>query len=177
MLDGGWDFTVSVAVAVKEDGRQVREMGESTRQLAEAHMETIGRKREEEGRLMTGKGSSVGAVGRTMEWRGGQKAENAPGRTHGKNRTSVGNSWSQPPLHSNSKRQRVGSAGPKQAGGVKAQSTLQDGFWASKYMTRAHPFSKPNPQSEIDVGWKREVHGKGLIQLLGQEMGDNQDRY
>ena len=63
---------------------------------------------------------SVGAVGRTMEWRGGQKAENAPGRTHGKNRTSVGNSWSQPPLHSNSKRQRVGSAGPKQARGVKA---------------------------------------------------------
>ena len=44
-------------------------------------------------------------------------------------------------------------------------------------MTRAHSFSKPNPQSEIDVGWKKEVHGKGPIQLLGQELGDNQDRY
>ena len=44
-------------------------------------------------------------------------------------------------------------------------------------MTRAHPFSKPSPRSEIVVGWKREVHGKGPIQLLGQEMGDNQDRY
>ena len=38
-------------------------------------------------------------------------------------------------------------------------------------------FSKPSPRSEIDMGWKREVHGKGPIQLLGQEMGDNQDRY
>ena len=71
VLDGGWDFTVSIAVAVKEDDRQVREMGESTRQLAEAHM---------------------GTVGKTMEWRGSQKAEHAPGRTSGKNSTSVGNS-------------------------------------------------------------------------------------
>ena len=44
-------------------------------------------------------------------------------------------------------------------------------------MTRPHSFSKPSPQSEIDVGWKKEVHGKGPIQLLGQELGDNQDRY
>ena len=163
VLDGGWDFTVLVVVAGKEDVRQVREMGESTRQLAEAHTGTVGRKREEEDRSIAGKGSSVGAVGRTMEWRGGQKAENAPRRTRGKNRTSVGNSWSQPPLHSNSKRQRAGSAGPKQAGGVKAQSTLQDGIRASKYMTRAHSFSKPSPRSKIDAGWKREVHGKGPI--------------
>ena len=131
---------------MKEDGRQVREIGESTWQLAESHTGTVGRKREEEGRSTTGKGFSVGAVGRTMEWRGGQKAENAPGRTCGKNRTSVGSSWSQPPLHSNSKRQRDGFARPKQAGGVKAQPTLQDGFRASKYMTRAHPFSKPSPR-------------------------------
>ena len=91
VLDGGWDFTVSVAVAGKEDGRQVREMGESTRQMAEAHMGIVGRKREEEDRSTAGKGSSAGAVGRTMEWRGGQKAENAPGRTRGMNRTTVGN--------------------------------------------------------------------------------------
>ena len=91
VLDGGWDFTISVAVAGKEDGRQVREMGESTRQMAEAHMGIVGRKREEEDRSTAGKGSSAGAVGRTMEWRGGQKAENAPGRTRGMNRTTVGN--------------------------------------------------------------------------------------
>ncbi|RVW97612.1 hypothetical protein CK203_046532 [Vitis vinifera] len=71
VLDGGWDFTVSVAVAGKEDDMQVREMGESTRHLAEAHMGTVGRKREEEDRSTAGKGSSAGAVGRTMEWRGG----------------------------------------------------------------------------------------------------------
>lgn len=120
MVDGGWDFTVSIAVAVKEEGWQVREMGESTRQSTEAHMGTDGNKREEECRSTTGKRTSVGAVGRTLEWRGGQKAENAPGRTRGMNKTLVGNSWSQPPLHSNSKRHRAGSAGPKQAGGVKA---------------------------------------------------------
>ncbi|RVW69476.1 hypothetical protein CK203_054478 [Vitis vinifera] len=85
----GWDFTVSVAVAVKEEGWQVREM-----------------------------------VGRTLEWRGGQKAENAPGRTRGKNKMLVGYSWSQPPLQLDSKRQRAGSAGPKQAGGAKAHAYL-----------------------------------------------------
>ena len=89
VLDGGWDFTVSVAVARKEDGRRVREMGESTRQLAEAHTGTFGRKRKEEDRSTAGKGSSVGAVSRTMEWRGGQKAENAPGRT----RERTGRQW------------------------------------------------------------------------------------
>ena len=93
VLDGGWDFTVSVTVARKEDGMQVREMGESTQHLAEAHTGTVGRKREEEDRSTVGKGTSAGAVGRTMEWRGGQKAENAPGRTRGTNRTTVGNSW------------------------------------------------------------------------------------
>ena len=89
VLDGGWDFTILVAVVVKEDGRQVREMGESTRQLAEAHTGTFGRKRKEEDRSTAGKGSSVGAVSRTMEWRGGQKAENAPGRT----RERTGRQW------------------------------------------------------------------------------------
>ena len=160
VVDGGWDFTVSVAVAVKEEGWQVREMGESTRQSAETHKGASGSKREEEGRSTTGKGTSVGAVGRTLEWRGGQKAENAPGRTRGKNKMLVGYSLSQPPLQLDSKRQRAGSAGPKQAGGAKAQLTLQDGFRGSKVMSRAHPFSKPNLRTEIDVGWKKEIHGK-----------------
>ena len=46
-------------------------MGESTRHLAEAHVGTDGRKREDEDRSTAGKGSSIGTVGRTMEWRGG----------------------------------------------------------------------------------------------------------
>ena len=159
MLDGGWEFIVSVAVARKENGRQDREMGESTRQMADAHTGTNGRKRVEEARLTAGRGSSVRAVGRTKEWRAGQKAKNAPGRTRGMNKTTVGNSWSQPPLsfNSNSKSQRVGSARPRQArgeqvGGVKAQSTFEDRIRASKHMTRAHSSSKPSPQSEFDVG-------------------------
>ena len=68
VVDGGWDFTVSVAVAVKEEGWQVREMGESTRESAETHMGTVGSKREEKGRSTAGKGTSVGAVGRTLGW-------------------------------------------------------------------------------------------------------------
>ncbi|RVW47446.1 hypothetical protein CK203_086501 [Vitis vinifera] len=94
-------------------------MGESTRQPAETHMGTGGSKWEEEGRSTAGKGSYVGAVGRTLEWRGGQKAENAPGRTHGKNKTLVGYSWSQSPLQSDSKRQRAESAGQSRLEGPK----------------------------------------------------------
>ena len=115
-------------------------------------------------------------MGQLAERWGGQKVENAPGRTRGKNKTLVGYNWSQPPLQSDSKRQRAGSSGPKQAGRAKAQSTLQDGFRASKVMSRAHSFCKPSLRTEIDVGWKREIHGKGLFQLLGQEKGDHQDR-
>ncbi|RVW86195.1 hypothetical protein CK203_046068 [Vitis vinifera] len=147
VLDGGWDFTVSVAVARKEDGMQVREMGESTQHLAEAHTGTIGRKREEEDRSTVGKGTSAGAVGRTMEWRGGQKAENAPGRTRGTNRTTVG-------------LQRLSVQIQK----AREQVVLGQG-------------RLPSPQSETDVGWKREVPGKGPIQVLGQEKEGKQDRF
>ena len=167
VLDGGWDFTISIAVAGKEYGMQVRKMGESTRHLVEAHTRTVGRKREEEDRSTVGKGSSVGVVGKTMEWRGGQKAENAPMKTRGTNRTTVGNNWPPTSFSSNSKSQRAGFVGPRQAGSVKAHSNLVAEIRASKHMTKAHSFSKPNPQSEIDVGWKREVLGKGPIQLLG----------
>ena len=43
--DGGWEFTISVAVAGEED---VREMGQSTRQKLEPHSWTGGRKRAKE---------------------------------------------------------------------------------------------------------------------------------
>ena len=160
----------------KEDGMQVREMGESTPHLAEAHSGTVGRKREDEDRSTAGKGSSAGAVDRTIEWRGGQKAENGPGRTRGTNRMKVGNSWPPTFFSSNLKSLRAGGAGPRQASRVKAQSNLVDEIWASKHLSRAQSFSKPRPLSETDVGWKREVPGKGPIQSMGQELGGKQDR-
>ena len=89
---GGWEFTVSVAVAGKEDGRKGKEMGESIRQKSELHTWTDGRKRVEEARSIVGGGSSVGAVGRTKEGRACQKAEIAPMGTRGVNRPTVGNS-------------------------------------------------------------------------------------
>ena len=48
VVDGGWDFTVSVTVVGKEDGKQDRKMGELTRHLAEAHSGIAGRRREVE---------------------------------------------------------------------------------------------------------------------------------
>ena len=45
VLDRGWEFIVSVAVAGEED---VREMGQSTRQKLEPHSWTGGRKRAKE---------------------------------------------------------------------------------------------------------------------------------
>ena len=68
VLDGGWDFTVSVAVARKEDGMQVREMDESTQHLAEAHTGTVGKKREEEDRSTVGKGTRLGQL--AEQWSG-----------------------------------------------------------------------------------------------------------
>ena len=88
----------------------------------------------------------------------------------------VGNSWLPTSFSSNLKRLRVGGAGPRQVDRVKAQSNLVDEIWASKHMSRAHSFSKPKPLSETDVGWKREVPGKGPIQSMGQELGGKQDR-
>ncbi|RVW72668.1 hypothetical protein CK203_056565 [Vitis vinifera] len=68
VLDGGWEFTVSVSVAVagEEDVRRGR--------------------------------SSDGAVGRMKEGSSCQKAEIAAVGTRGKRRPTVGNNWSQPSL-------------------------------------------------------------------------------
>ncbi|RVW66743.1 hypothetical protein CK203_063543 [Vitis vinifera] len=105
VVDGGWDFTVSVAVAVKEEGWQVREMGESTRQSAETHKGTVAArgKRKVDQRLDTWKEQDVSGIQLvpTSIAIGFKKAE----------------SW---------------ICWPKQAGGAKAQLTLQDGFRAPK---------------------------------------------
>ena len=126
VVDGGWDFTVSVTVVGKEDGMQARKMGESTGHLAEAHSGIAGRRREAEDRSTAGKVSSAEAADRSMVWRGGQKAGNAPGRTRGTNRMKVGNSWPPTFFSSNLKSLRAGGAGPRQANRVKAQSNLVD---------------------------------------------------
>ncbi|RVW81773.1 hypothetical protein CK203_049539 [Vitis vinifera] len=101
VVDGSWDFTVSVTVVGKEDGMQARKMGELTRHLAEAHSGIAGRRREVEDRSTAGKVSLAEAADRLMEWREGQKAGNAPGRTRGTKWTEEGNSW--PPTSFNSK--------------------------------------------------------------------------
>ena len=88
--------------------------------MVEAHAGTVGKKREDEDRSTAGKGSSAGVVGKTMEWRGGQKAENAPERTRGTNRMKVGNSWPPTSFSSNLKRLRAGGVGPRQVDRVKA---------------------------------------------------------
>ena len=87
-----------------------------------------------------------------MQWKGGQKAGNAPGRTHGTNWTEEGNNWPPTSFNSNFKRLKASGVGPKQAGKVKAQSNLVDEIWASKHLSRAQSFSKPRPMSENDVG-------------------------
>ena len=93
MLDGGWEFTVSVSVAMagEEDVRRGREMGESTRQKFEPHSWIGGRKWVEEARSTVAGRSSDGAVGKMKE---GSKAKIAPMGTRGKKRPIVGNSWS-----------------------------------------------------------------------------------
>ncbi|RVX19781.1 hypothetical protein CK203_005357 [Vitis vinifera] len=67
VLDRGWEFTVSVAVAGEEDVRRGREMG-----------------------LL------MGAVGRMKEGKVCQKVDLAPVGTRGKRRPTVGNNLSQP---------------------------------------------------------------------------------
>ena len=91
VLDGGWEFTVSVAVAGEED---VREMGESTRQKLEPHSWTGERKRAEEAKSTAVGRSSDGAVGRMKEGKACQKAKFALVGTRGKRRPTVGNNWS-----------------------------------------------------------------------------------
>ena len=175
VVDGGWDFTVSVTVVGKEDGKQDRKMGELTRHLAEAHSGIAGRRREVEDRSTAGKVSLAGAADKLMEWREGQKAGNAPGSTRGTKRTEEANSWPSTSFNSKFKSLEAGGVGPKQEGKVKAQSNLMDEIWASKHLSRAQYFSKPRPMSENDVGWKREAPGRGPIQQMGQESGGKQN--
>ena len=96
MLDGGWEFTISVAVVGVEDIRRGREMGESTREEYEPHSWTGGRRRVEDARSTVEGRSSVGAVGKLKEGGDSQKVEVVSVGTLGKRRPKVGNSWFQP---------------------------------------------------------------------------------
>ncbi|RVW77753.1 hypothetical protein CK203_050347 [Vitis vinifera] len=141
VVDGSWDFTVSITVVGKEVGMQDRKMADSL-----------------------------------MEWREGQKAGNAPGRTRGMKWTEEGNSW--PPMSFNSKFKSLeaGGVGPKQEGKVKAQSNPMDEIWVSKHLSRAQYLVSPGLSQKVMPGWKREAPRRGPIQQLGQESGGQQNR-
>ena len=115
VLDGGWFFTISVAVVEVEEERRGREMGESTRRDYESHSWTGGRRLVEKAKS-TGKGWSSNVVAdRLKDGVESQKAEDASEGTHGKRSADVGNSCSQPssPFNLNSNKERIGSFGPE----------------------------------------------------------------
>ena len=181
VLDRGWEFTVSVAVAGEEDVRRGREMGESTQQKLEPHSWTGGRKRAEEAKSTAVGRASDGAVGRMKEGKVCQKVDFAPVGTRGKRRPTVGNNLSQPSqsFSLNSNILRTGYVGPRQDGDVcdgrdKAQSNVEDGLQASKQGKRAQSSLQPSPQVETDLGQKRGVSLIGPLSLFGQEMGGKQ---
>nr|CAN82412.1 hypothetical protein VITISV_039149 [Vitis vinifera] len=156
VLDGGWEFTISVVVVGEEDIRRGREMGESTRQEFEPHSWIGGRKRVEEA-SSTAVGRSIeGAVGRMKKGRVSQMAEIAPVGTRGKRGPTDGEVW---------------------AGGDKAQSTGEKGLRVSKQVRRAHSSLKPKPQIEVDLGWKRGDSLKGPFPKMGQELGGKQPSF
>ncbi|RVW29042.1 hypothetical protein CK203_088904 [Vitis vinifera] len=62
VLDGGWEFTISVAVVGVEDIRRGREMGESTREEYEPHSWTGGRRRVEDARSTLKEGLLLGQL-------------------------------------------------------------------------------------------------------------------
>ncbi|RVX19963.1 hypothetical protein CK203_004920 [Vitis vinifera] len=90
VLDGGREFTVSVAMTGEEDIRRGREMGESTQQKLEPHLWTGGKKRAEEAKSTAVGRASNGAISRMKEGKVCQKVEFALVGTHGKRRPIVG---------------------------------------------------------------------------------------
>ncbi|WJZ95283.1 hypothetical protein VitviT2T_014063 [Vitis vinifera] len=93
VLDGGWVFTISVAVVGVEEVRRGREMGESTREDFVPHSWTCGGRRVERDRSTTDGSSSIRAVGKMKKGGESQKAETIPVGTHGKRGPEVVNSW------------------------------------------------------------------------------------
>ncbi|WJZ89355.1 hypothetical protein VitviT2T_008578 [Vitis vinifera] len=92
VLDGGWVFTISIAVVEVEEVRQGREMGESTREDFVPHSWTCGGRRVERDRSTTDESSFVRAVGKMNKGGESQKAETIPMGTHGKSGPEVVNS-------------------------------------------------------------------------------------
>ena len=93
VLDGGWVFTISVAVVGVEEVRRGREMGESTREDFVPHSWKCGGRRVERDRSTTNGSSSIRAVGKMKKGGESQKAEIIPVGTHGKRGPEVVNSW------------------------------------------------------------------------------------
>ena len=179
VLDGGWVFTISIAVVGVEDVRRGREMSESTREDFKPHSWTGGGRRVK-GARSTAKGISfVRATGRMMKGGERKKTEAIPMGTHGKRTSEVGNSWFQPSSSSilNSNNQSLGPTGSKQddevrAEGNKAYSIDEEGHWASnsKQERRGQPPLNPSPLVEENLGWERGVKLNGPLSKLGQEI-------
>ena len=175
VLDGGWVFTISVAVVGVEEVRGGREMGESTREDFVPHSWTCGGRRVERDRSTTDGSSSVGAVGKMNKGGESQKAETIPVGTHGKRGPEVVNSWFLTSSSSilNSNKQRLGSAGLEQVGeawaeGDKAYSNDEEGHRASnsKQERRAQSPLNPSPLVEANLGWERGFNLKGQLKLF-----------
>ena len=93
VLDGGWVFTISIAVVGVEAVRRGRGMGESIREDFVPHSWTCGGRRVERDKSTTDGSSSVGAVGKMKKGGESQKAEIIPMGTHGKRGLEVVSSW------------------------------------------------------------------------------------
>ncbi|RVW54473.1 Protein suppressor of K(+) transport growth defect 1 [Vitis vinifera] len=141
VLDGGREFTVSVAMTGEEDIRQGREMGESTQQKLEPHLWTGGRKRAEEAKSTAVGRASNGAIGRMKEGKVCQKVEFALVGTRGKRRPTDGDVW---------------------AGRDKAQSTVEDWLRASKEGRRAQSSLKPSYEAS-------EAQSRGSVLKCGSK--------
>ena len=111
--DGGWVFTISVAVVGAEDERRVRGMGESTRGRFESHLWIGGRSMVEKANPMAKGWSFNGDFGRIQGRVESQKGEDAIEGMRGQRSAFMGNNCIQPsPLFNlNSNKEGNGSFG------------------------------------------------------------------
>ncbi|RVX16154.1 hypothetical protein CK203_014514 [Vitis vinifera] len=168
VIDGGWVFTISVAVVGAEDERRVRGMGESTRGGSESCSWTSGRRPDEKANPMAKGWSFNEDVDRIQGGVESQKAKDASKGTCGKSAT-MGNNCIQPssPFNLNSNKEGNGSFGPKLFGedwaerGASAPKFGLKKLWTSLspptsgcrqgIRRRSKPLSQEVPTSAFDV--------------------------
>ena len=178
VIDGGWVFTISVAVVGAEDERRVRGMGESTRGGSESCSWTSGRRLDEKANPMAKGWSFNEDVDRIQGGVESQKAKDASKGTCGKSAT-MGNNCIQPssPFNLNSNKEGNGSFGPKLFGEDwaergKAHSSFEDWYRASNTVQegRAHFSQEPRPLVEAKMGLDRGNKLKSPVTIFGREL-------